>query len=58
MWESGCEDGESFPPDLSVHCKRSDGIPGNHVIRQESETSGLLGLLLSLLLVEFPVVKK
>ena len=42
VWESGCEDGESLPLELSDHRLQRDGVPGNHVICQESETSGLL----------------
>ena len=32
----------SFPLDLSVQYKQKDSYPGEHVMREESETSGLL----------------
>ena len=42
MWENVCEDSGSFPPILFVRRSQRDGVPDNRVIRQESETSGLL----------------
>ena len=42
MWENVCEDSGSFPLELSDHRLQRDGVPDNRVIRQESETSGLL----------------
>ena len=42
MWENVCEDSGPFSLELSVHRLQRDGVPGNRVIRQESETSGLL----------------
>ncbi len=42
MWENVCEDSGSFPLELSDRRLQRDGVPDNRVIRQESETSGLL----------------